>query len=178
MARFLTSLAVFAVFACLPAGTAVNASASPHLRGIEVQELVREGRKQSYVQVRELKRAPAARTWPRIRAMITVENDPGKAVEGLVLRYVAVAKLKKVGSSDEGVWVLPFRLEERRIPRLSAGALKRVPIDTIRLEVYLRELRRTGYWPETLKIQVMMQPKPGVPLEKTMIEADFPVAWD
>ena len=35
------------------------------------------------------------------------------------------------------MWVIPFRLEERRIPLIKAGAIQQVPIDTIELEAYL-----------------------------------------
>lgn len=121
-------------------------------------------------------RAPGKVSTNRVRAMLTLDAD--KALEGVVLRYAAYAKLKRKDGSGEAVWVVPFRVEERRIPRLANGKKRQVPIDTIRLDQYLAGLRLGEYWPVELKLQVMVEPRKGLPLEKSILESLVPIRWE
>jgi hypothetical protein len=52
-----------------------------------------------------------------------------------------------------------------------------VPIDTMKVEAYLAGLRNSGVWPVALRLQVMVEPKPGQGLEGILAEAELPIDW-
>ena len=108
--------------------------------------------------------------------MVTVENRGPSAVDGMVLRYALSARLVKAGTEGQpGVWTVPFYLNERRVPRVRAGQVKEIPLNDLVLDVFLKKVYRAGYWPDALRIEVMVEPRAGEGLEQRMLEGTLPV---
>lgn len=119
---------------------------------------------------------PAARVAAKPRVVVTVVNRGPKAAEGAVLRYVVSARQFKIGEiGREGVWTVPFYLAERRVARVGANQVKEVPINDLVLDVFLKKAFRAGYWPDALRIQVMVEPRTGEGLEQRILEQTLPV---
>ena len=119
---------------------------------------------------------PIARVPSKPRVVVTVANRGPKAAEGAVLRFVVTARQAKIGAtSGEGVWTVPFYLSERRVARVKANETKEVPINDPFLDVFLKKTFRAGYWPDALRIQVMVEPRNGEGLEQRILEQTLPV---
>jgi hypothetical protein len=68
----------------------------------------------------------------------------------------------------EGTWAVPFFVDEKRVPKIAANKMIEVPLETgAALKVYLRRLSRSGWWPDRIKIQVMLEPHPGASVIQT-----------
>lgn len=110
------------------------------------------------------------------RAVITVMNRGPKPAEGAVLRYAITARMGPVGQTGrEGVWTVPFYLNERRVPRVGANQVRDIPLNDLVLEVFLKKSFRAGHWPDALKIQVMVEPRRGEGLEQRILEQILPI---
>jgi len=86
-------------------------------------------------------------------------------------------KARKPGQDSqdtEGVWGVPFWIEERRVPKIKPAKFKEVAISHFDLQGYLKRLRGTGFWPDALKVRIMVEPRMGEPL-KTIPESIIPV---
>ena len=119
---------------------------------------------------------PTARLSAKPRALITVANRGPNAVDGMVLRYALSARLvKTTGPVAAGVWAVPFYLNERRVPRVGPNQVKEIPLNDLVLDVFLKKSYRAGYWPDALKIQVMVEPRAGEGLEQRILEDTLPV---
>ncbi|MDE2237285.1 MAG: hypothetical protein KGK30_05300, partial [Elusimicrobia bacterium] len=62
----------------------------------------------------------------------------------------------------DGSWAIPFFVDERRVPRIGASRVLEVPLQAgSALQIYLSRLARSGWWPDRVRIQVMLDPRPG-----------------
>lgn len=123
---------------------------------------------------------PAAKLLRPPRLLVTLLNGGGKAEEAVLLRYTVSARLASAQGGTQGVWTLPFVLEERRVPKVKASAALQVPITLNRalFDAYLKRMLRSGFWPDALRMQVMVEPRPGdSSFEGRVAEAEMSVLW-
>ena len=110
----------------------------------------------------------------RLRARVTLTNNGPQDVDGILLVYCLAARLVPTAASGEGVWAVPFMIEEKRVPKIGPNQQLDVFLDPSRsvempLQHYLQHTQRAGFWPDQLKLQVMLQPRPGtVSVVKTL----------
>lgn len=98
----------------------------------------------------------------RLRVQLTLKNRGPKAVEGILLRYSMTARVSPSAGGEEGVWGIPFMVEEKRIPKMEPNQILDVNLATSpSLELYLAKLSRAGWWPDRVKLQVMVEPHAG-----------------
>jgi hypothetical protein len=117
-----------------------------------------KGQQSVFEPVETLKAAPPALKG-KLRAQLTLKNRGPRPMEGILLRYALTARLSRLDSNAEGTWAVPFMIEERRVPRVGANQLLDVPLGpSLMLDLYLKKLKRSGLWPDQLKIQVMLEP--------------------
>lgn len=109
-------------------------------------------------------------------ATATLKND-GPMTEGLVLRFAVSAKVANIKDpSKTGDWGT-FWASEQHIPILRSAQATRIHIADLRLMTSLREMYRAGFWPTSLKIEVMIQPKLGDLEPHPISEKTVPVVW-
>lgn len=112
----------------------------------------------------------------KLRAQLTLKNRGPKPVEAILLRYAMSARLASLDSAMEGVWAVPFTVEERRVPRIGPNQLLKVPLGpSPMLDIYLKKIKRSGLWPDQLKIQVMIEPHHGEAPALQVLEKILPV---
>ncbi|PIR19328.1 MAG: hypothetical protein COV48_02640 [Elusimicrobia bacterium CG11_big_fil_rev_8_21_14_0_20_64_6] len=99
----------------------------------------------------------------RLRARLTLKNRGPVAAEGILLRYSLTGRVSPVAEDKaEGVWGIPFSVDEKRVPKVGPNKRLDVYLTTSpALELYLAKLGRAGWWPDRLKIQVMIEPHRG-----------------
>jgi hypothetical protein len=99
----------------------------------------------------------------RLRARLTLKNRGPQAIEGILLRYsMTVRVTSSAGGKEEGVWGIPFMVEEKRVPKVEPNKVLDVNLSTSpALELYLKKLSRAGWWPDRVKLQVMIEPHKG-----------------
>ena len=99
----------------------------------------------------------------RLRARLTLKNRGPKAAEGILLRYSMTARIQPVtGGKPEGVWAIPFMVDERRVPQVGPNKTLDVFLTTSpALELYFIKLSRAGWWLDQVKLQVMVEPHQG-----------------
>jgi len=97
----------------------------------------------------------------RYRIVINLKNATGEVAEGIVYRYSISAKFKKKGRTEEGVWSIPFFIDEIRISKLLAGAEKKIYIFDLNLQESLNRIKASDFEIESLKIEIMKEPKKG-----------------
>lgn len=99
----------------------------------------------------------------RLRARLTLKNRGPKPAEGILLRYSMTARVLPVsGDKTEGTWAIPFMVDEKRVPRV--GPNKTVDVFLVTspaLELYFAKVARAGWWPDRVKLQVMVEPHVG-----------------
>jgi hypothetical protein len=113
------------------------------------------------------------------RVLVTLLNGTGKPDEAILLRYSLSARLAPSQGGAEGVWTLPFVLQERRVPKVQGNELQ-VPITLNRalFDAYFKRMLRAGFWPDSLRMQVMVEPRPGESsFEGRLAEVVLPVLW-
>lgn len=123
---------------------------------------------------------PGAKLQRPPRLVATLLNSDVKADEAVLLRYAVSARLAPAMGGSQGVWTLPFVLEERRVPKVPAKGSLQVPIALNRalFDAYLKRMNRSGFWPDALRMQVMVEPRPGsVSFEGRVAEAEMTVLW-
>jgi len=127
---------------------------------------------------------PGAKLERQPRILVTLLNKSPGPDEALLLRYALSARLARAQESGtaaaEGNWTIPFILEERRVPKIRGNDALQVAIQFNRavFSAYLLRMRRAGFWPDTLRMQVMVEPRPGEnSLQGRMMEAALPVLW-
>lgn len=130
---------------------------------------VERGHVASWVDVKVLEDGPP-KLESRLKARLVLKNRGPQTSEGILLRYSLTARLTQAGgAAAEGVWAIPFMIEERRVPKVGPNKVIEVPLETNPgLELYLRRLSRSGWWPDRLRIQVMLEPHPGVQTIQTL----------
>ena len=99
----------------------------------------------------------------RLRARLTLKNRGPKNIEGILLRYSMTACVSSsVGGAEEGAWGIPFMVGEKRVPKMQPNQVIDVNLSTSpSLELYLNKLSRAGWWPDRVKLQVMIEPHKG-----------------
>lgn len=99
----------------------------------------------------------------RLRARLTLKNRGPKAAEGILLRYSMTGRVAPIAvEKAEGSWGVPFTVDEKRVPKVGPNKTQDVYLTTSpALELYLAKLARAGWWPDRVKLQVMIEPHPG-----------------
>ncbi|HAH31962.1 MAG TPA: hypothetical protein DCL44_06585 [Elusimicrobia bacterium] len=98
----------------------------------------------------------------KLRAIFTVRNSSMSAVEGIVLRYSLRLRLIKAGDNlENGVWSVPFRVEELRLAKVGAGESRQVRATRFELNGQIKKLVGAGFWFDALKLEVMVDPRYG-----------------
>jgi hypothetical protein len=99
----------------------------------------------------------------RLRARLTLKNRGPEAAEGILLRYSMTGRISPVAAvKPEGAWGIPFMVDEKRVPKVGPNKTQDVYLTTSpALELYLAKLARAGWWPDRVKLQVMIEPHPG-----------------
>ena len=100
----------------------------------------------------------------RLRARLVLNNRGSKEEDGLLLRYSLTARVAPAeGAPAEGSWAVAFTVDEKRVPKIGADKMVEVPLDAgPALDLYVRRLARAGWWPDRIKIQVMLEPHAGI----------------
>lgn len=163
-------LTVLAVAAALAAATAGPASAEVALEGVHWQVGRQEGgRVAAWRDVKVLQDGPP-KLDNRLRARLVLKNRDAKPEEGILIRYSMTARVASAaGGAAEGAWAIPFVVEERRVPKIAPDKMIDVTLETgAALEIYLRRLSRAGWWPDRIKLQVMLEPHPGSTVLQTV----------
>lgn len=111
----------------------------------------------------------------RLLAKVSLLNR-GQAVEGILLRYIVIAKIAPLAKPQTpAMWALPYMLEEKRVPKIGPNRIAEATLDPTALTaLYLRKIYRMGYWPEELKLRVMLEPRTGVVGPIQIVESDLP----
>ncbi|MBI5622499.1 MAG: hypothetical protein HY924_01835 [Elusimicrobia bacterium] len=112
----------------------------------------------------------------RVRARVKVRNAAPAPAEGVLLRYALSARLAAVGADAEAVarapWVVPFVVEEKRVPRIGPHQTIEASLDpTTLLRLYAARMRKAGYRILELRLQVMVEPHRGVKEEIQTLES-------
>lgn len=145
----------------LTAVLAPCAQAEVVLEGVHWQVgRVEHGRVKSWADVKVLQDGPPQLD-SRLRARLSIKNRGPLPSEGILLRYSLTARLTQDGSTA-GTWAIPFFVDERRVAKIGPNQVVEVPlVVSPRLELYLRRLSRAGWWPDRLRLQVMLEPHSG-----------------
>jgi hypothetical protein len=120
---------------------------------------------------------PTVKVRPRIA--VKLKNASPRTETAVLLRYAFSARLKRVSGEGQGTWVVPFLVEERHVPRVGAGEDETVFINLNRVALsgYLKRMFHAGYWPDALRANVMVEPRPGDSLDGRVAEKTLPVQW-
>jgi hypothetical protein len=156
-------LKILAVAAALSAATAGAASAEIALEGVHWQVGRVEGaRVTAWQDVKVLVDGPP-KLDNRLRARLVLKNQGVKEEDGLLVRYSLTARVAPAeGAPSDGSWAVAFTVDEKRVPKIGADKMIEVPLDAgPALELYMRRLARTGWWPDRIKIQAMLEPRAG-----------------
>jgi hypothetical protein len=149
--------------AAVAAAAAGRAAAELALEGVHWQVgRVEHARVVAWQDVRVVADGPP-RLANRLRVHLLLRNRGAKPAEGVLLRYSMTARLAPgQGAVAEGTWAIPFSVDEKRIPLVGPAKTVEVTLETSpALDLYLRRLARAGWWPDRLKMQVMLEPHPG-----------------
>lgn len=95
----------------------------------------------------------------RYRLAIDVKNITNKPIEAIVFRYSLSIKTKKNASSDEGVWTVPYQIDEIRISKLLSLQTKRIYVYDLNLSSQISKYKAGNFQIEALKIEIMKEPK-------------------
>lgn len=160
-----------------------HAWAGPDITGIEWQSSRGFGKAKRllpFTTILQWKQGPLDKPPGHLRILVTLTNEGAKSVEGSILRcsismHLVKYKTQEAGEdSQDGVWGVPFWIEERRIPKIKPARSKEVVISHFNLQEYLKRLRGTGFWPDALKVRIMVEPRVGETL-KNIPESVIPV---
>ena len=102
----------------------------------------------------------------KLRVRVTLKNRGPREADGILLMYCLTARLAPLNVQEQGVWAVPFVIEEKRVPKIGPNQKLDVFLDPSRsvdapLNHYLQRTQRAGFWPDQLKLQVMLQPRQG-----------------
>ncbi|NNN04499.1 MAG: hypothetical protein HKL90_01225 [Elusimicrobia bacterium] len=150
------------------AAAAGRASAQLVFDGVRWQAgRVENGRVAAWQEVKVVTQAPPKLT-DRLRAHLFLKNPGTHPEEGVLIRFSMTARLVPSDAAVAGAWAIPFAVDEKRVPYVAPGKTVEVVLDASpALDLYLRRLARAGWWPDRLKMQVMLEPHPGAASIKT-----------
>ena len=165
-----------AALALLCAGAVAPARAEIELQKVDWQTARWErGKTRKPEPVEALAFDPGKRIPDRVQARLTVLNR-GPVVKGVLLRYAMTGKVAPKDKSQPAAWSLPFMIDQKRVPNLKANQHAEIVLDTTDLlALYLRRVHRTGWWPEELKLEVMVEPRNGQSVPLKILTASLPV---
>jgi len=163
---FAFAFLVFAQFAC-----AVDIAGVKWQRGLEKKGVS----KRVFEDISWLRIATDNPSVKNLRILVALTNRGDKPVEGSVLRCAFSLRLAKAGAG-EGVWTVPFLVEERRVARIKPGNSSDVNVYNIDMKPYLARLKGTGFWPDAVKVQLMVEPRRGDELTGVIYESVLPVS--
>lgn len=114
----------------------------------------------------------------RVRAMVSLSNRGARSQDAVLVRFSVSARLAKE-PGGESLWAVPFILEDRRVPKIRAGAGLEVavPVNRAALAAYLQRLHGAGFWPDALRIEVMVEPRRGEELSERLASETLTVLW-
>ncbi|MBI4376718.1 MAG: hypothetical protein HY549_09750 [Elusimicrobia bacterium] len=119
------------------------------------------GRPKEAENISHLSLTPGVPSRARISARLTLLSRGG-AVEGRLLRYSIAAKIASLENPQEAAWAVPFGIGEKKIPKIGPNRAHETQIDlSAPVRRYLNQLHRSGYWPQEIKLQVMLEPRRG-----------------
>ncbi len=112
-----------------------------------------------------------------LRAELTLVNRGPNPIEGLLLRYSITARLSANNGNGKSAWAIPFMIEQKRVPRVGANERRKVILDpTALIRLYFKKVNRWGMKPDRLKIEIMVEPRPGEKAPIRIIESILPVS--
>ncbi|MDD5629293.1 MAG: hypothetical protein PHU21_09525 [Elusimicrobia bacterium] len=137
------------------------------------------GQKPVFATIKSLPTAPP-RIKGRLRLRVVLKNRGPKPAEGLLLRYSLSARLLPAGGGAEGVWAVAFLINEKRVPKVKPNNFLDVAIDPSQgvdmpLTHYLKKTLASGFWPDQIKLQLMLSPRRGAVDEVKTVELILPV---
>jgi len=149
--------------------TAASARAELFLESVSWQRArVEKGRAPVWEDAPSLADAPP-KLDARLRVRVTLKNRGPKAAEGILLRYSMTGRVSPVISATEGAWGVPFAVDEKRVPKVGPNKTQDVYLTTSpALELYTAKLARAGWWPDRVKLQVMLEPHRDEAAVKTL----------
>lgn len=162
----------------LTAAPALDAGAAVRVTSLQWQEKMTQ--RPRYYALSEWNAKSDSDLKGRRRVVVELLNTGDKAADGVVFRYAVQAKLAPTdpGRKDEAaVWMPPFQVGDRRVPRIEGLKSRKFPIADINLKPYLMKIRQTGFWPVALKVTVMVYPSPSDKLSDIVTEAELPIRW-
>lgn len=154
-----------------------DAAAQPMLKGIEWR-IAHSTSPKTFVAIEKWPQPPALKLASKPRAVLTMINRGPNRAEGVVIYYAVSMRLAKLEEKDsEGVWTAHFWTEERRVPMLKPNETREIPIENLRLITFLKRMHRAGFWPKAVKIEAMVEPRPGQSMEPPAVK-ELLVAWE
>jgi len=123
------------------------------------------GQKAVYQDISVLSSVPP-RIAGKLRLRVVLKNRGPQQADGIVLRYCISARLAPLRRGEEGVWSVPFLIDEKRVPKVGPNRYFEVswdPSGSVELPFnhYLQRVFSSGFWPDQLKLQVMLSPHRG-----------------
>jgi hypothetical protein len=123
------------------------------------------GQKPVYQDIAELSTRPP-RIDGKLRLRVVLKSRGPQESDGLLLRYCLSARLVPAGGGAAGVWAVPFLISEKRVPKVGPNQFLEVALDPalsvdLPLNHYLKRTLDSGFWPDQLKVQVMLSPRRG-----------------
>lgn len=99
----------------------------------------------------------------RLRARLTLKNRGPRPAEGILLRYSMTGRVSPAaGEAVSGEWAVPFMVDEKRVPKVGPNKTQDVYLTTSpALNLYLARIARAGWWPDRVRLQVMVEPHHG-----------------
>lgn len=106
----------------------------------------------------------------RLRARLTLKNRGPVSAEGILLRYSMTGRIApNSANTPEGVWGIPFMVDAKHVPKVGPNKTQNVYLVTSpALELYSAKLARAGWWPDRVKLQVMIEPHRGAVAVQTL----------
>ena len=137
------------------------------------------GQKEAYQDVSVLPTVPP-RVDGKLRLSVTLKNRGPQEADGIVLHYCLTARLVPLRRNEPGVWAVSFMTDQRRVPKVGPNQLLEVAVDPsgsldLPFTHYLQKVFASGFWPDQLKLQVMLSPHPGAVETIKTIELILPV---
>lgn len=137
------------------------------------------GQKPVYAAITSLPTVPP-RIDGKLRLRVVLKSRGPLEAEGLLLRYCLSARLAAAEGAAEGVWAVPFLISEKRVPKVGPNQFLEVILDPslsvdMPLTHYLKRTLASGFWPDQIRVQVMLSPRRGAVEAVKTEEAILPV---
>jgi len=95
-----------------------------------------------------------------LRIVARLVNNGPLPVDAIVLRSAFSMRLTRPDKPGyQGVWVVPFWTDERRVAKIAANSFSDVVITNIDIMPVLKRLKDTNFWPDAIKVQLMSEPR-------------------